>query len=264
LKNYNELVTDSFIISSEYIIIKGDGRSMDVIKFANLEFKGLTKDILFMEDSKLKIIITASADHIVRANEESDFGRLVSENYTTFDGQIPYILAKAYNIGKELEKISGSDFIYNICQHAAASNQKIFLLGGYEDSNRLSVEILKKRFYVYIQGYSPKNMPYPFTQDHDKDILDRIRQFKPAFLLVGFGAPKQERWLNQHKDTLYQMGVKWAMGVGGTFDFVAGKTKRAPVFIQKAGLEGIYRFIVEPKLFRFERLLKSFKLFKYI
>ncbi|MBF0473614.1 MAG: WecB/TagA/CpsF family glycosyltransferase [Nitrospirae bacterium] len=237
---------------------------MNQIKFANIDFKGLTKEILLKETLELKIIITASADHIVRANEDSDYGRLLCENYTTFDGQIPYVFAKVLNTGTAFEKVSGSDFVYDICQYAALNNLRVYLLGGYEDSNRIAVEIIRKRFNIEVEGFSPKNLPYPFPEGHDKDILDRISDFKPSFLLVGFGAPKQERWIDQHKDTLLTFGVKWAMGVGGTFDFVSGKIKRAPVFIQRAGLEGIYRLIAEPKIFRAQRLLRSFRLFKYL
>jgi len=83
-------------------------------------------------------------------------------------------------------------------------------------------------------------------------------------LFVGFGAIKQECWINDNKHFLEDLGVKWVVGSGGTFEFVAGLIKRAPAWIQRVGMEGIYRTIKEPNLLRFKRIFLSFKVFKYI
>jgi len=83
-------------------------------------------------------------------------------------------------------------------------------------------------------------------------------------LFVGFGAVKQEFWINEHKNKLETMGVRWVIGSGGTFEFVAGSIRRAPILLQKIGMEGVYRMIQEPNLIRLKRLLLSFEIFKYI
>ena len=74
---------------------------------------------------------------------------------------------------------------------------------------------------------------------------------------------KQEYWISDNRILLESIGVKIAIGCGGTFDFVAGRIKRAPKWIQKIGLEGFWRLFKEPQLFRLKRLLISFKIFKY-
>lgn len=236
---------------------------MNEIKFANLIFKGLTKQILLQESDKLKFIITVNAEFIVKANENERFKNIINSNCATFDGRIPYVMAKNKYPDIYFEKISGSDFIYDVCEYAKKHNKKIFLLGGYPDSNKLAAEKLKKMFGIEIDGFSPPYKSYPFDKEHNYLILERIIKFKPDFLFVGFGAPKQEFWIDDNKEFLENNGVKLAVGSGGTFEMVSGKFKRAPQFIQKIGLERLWRFIIEPKLFRLKGILASLKIFYY-
>lgn len=235
---------------------------MATIKFKNVEFRGLTRKILLEEDTKLKIIITVNAEFIVTANKDEEFNKIICENYGTFDGQIPFLLAKLKFPKDEFEKISGSDFIYDICAFAKDNNKKVYLLGGYADSNSNAVNILKKRYQIGIAGMSPEHKSYPFDARHDEFLLQHICEFKPDFLLVAFGAKKQEMWINQHKEELSAIGVRWAIGVGGAFEFVSGSIKRAPIWIQRIGLEGVYRAFQEPKMFRIKRLISSLAIFK--
>ena len=87
--------------------------------------------------------------------------------------------------------------------------------------------------------------------------------FSPDYLFVGFGAGKQESWINDNFNLLKELNVKMVVGSGGTFEFVSGKITRAPKLIQKIGLEGVFRLLVEPKMFRLKRIMKSFKIFYY-
>jgi len=235
-----------------------------MIKFADLIFKGLNKDILFSKQESLKIIIPTNAEVIVKANENEKLKNIINKNFATFDGQIPYMLAKLQNKSIEFEKISGSDLIYDFCELAKEKNYKIFLLGGYVDSNKLAVEKLKEKYNIQITGYSPAYEPYPFSKENNDKILHKIKNFKPDILFVGFGALKQEFWIDDNKEILEKIGIKWVVASGGTFEFVAGKIKRAPKIIQKIGFEGIWRFLLEPKWFRFKRLLVSLKIFQYL
>jgi N-acetylglucosaminyldiphosphoundecaprenol N-acetyl-beta-D-mannosaminyltransferase len=164
----------------------------------------------------------------------------------------------------DFEKLSGSDIIYDFCELAERNNLKIFLLGGMEESNTIAVNVIQEKYKVTIQGYSPPFEEYPFSNNFNKLCIDKIQNFKPEILFVGFGAPKQEYWIDDNKAILSETGVQYAIGCGGTFDFVSGNIKRAPVVIQKIGLEGLYRFLQEPNKLRFKRLLNSLKFFKYI
>jgi N-acetylglucosaminyldiphosphoundecaprenol N-acetyl-beta-D-mannosaminyltransferase len=162
------------------------------------------------------------------------------------------------------EKLAGSDIIYNFCEFAEQNNLKMFLLGGKKESNKIAVHIIQKRYKIEIDGYSPSFEEYPFSVHFNNSCLAAISQFKPKILFVAFGAPKQEYWIDDNKTVLSEIGVQYAIGCGGTFDFVSGNIKRAPIFLQRIGLEGVYRFFQEPSRFRYKRLIDSFKFFKYI
>jgi N-acetylglucosaminyldiphosphoundecaprenol N-acetyl-beta-D-mannosaminyltransferase len=164
----------------------------------------------------------------------------------------------------DFEKLPGSDIIYDFCELAKKNSLKIFLLGGKEKSNKIAVQFIQDRYKIAIDGYSPSFEEYPFSNSFNKSCIDRIQLFKPEILFVGFGAPKQEYWIDDHKVALSEIGVEYAIGCGGTFDFVSGSIKRAPVFIQRIGLEGLYRFFREPNKARFKRLADSLRFFKYI
>ena len=237
---------------------------MDKIKFANLYFMGLKKDEILKEENFLKFIVTVNSEFIIKGNNDDKFKHIINDNYSTFDGQIPYFLAKNKNKNIDFEKVSGSDLIYNFCEMAQINNKRVFLLGGYEKSNKKAVIKLKELYSIEIEGYSPTYKPYPFPEQHNQTILEHINAFKPDILFVGFGAVKQEYWISEHKEELEKIGVKWVVGSGGTFEFVAGTIARAPVWIQKIGFESIYRILQEPNLLRVKRLLLSFKVLRYV
>ncbi|MRS02606.1 glycosyltransferase [bacterium] len=239
---------------------------MLVINFANLVFRGLNRNYLLnpSKNEGLRHIITVNSEFIVNSNNDPRFRELINSSFATFDGQIPYWLAKLKNSSVKFEKISGSDFIYDACAHAHDHSLRVFLLGGNKLSNAAAVTTLRGRYHIDVDGYSPPHRPYPFDDHHNRKILDHISAFEPHFLFVGFGAMKQEFWVDEHKAELESMGVRWAIGCGGTFDFVSGRIPRAPAFLQRLGLEGVYRLIREPRWFRVKRLLKNLLIFRYV
>nr|WP_268824871.1 WecB/TagA/CpsF family glycosyltransferase [Massilia sp. MS-15] len=211
----------------------------------------------------MTVIVTVNADFIVRAKHERRLAGIISNDYSTFDGQVPYWLAKVMAKPKkvEFEKISGSDFAYELLAHAAKYNKRVFFLGASERTNAKACQVAKEKYGIEIDGYSPPLAEYPFPSEWEQDVLNRIRAFKPDYLFVAFGMLKQEYWIDDNRDALQQLNVEIAIGCGGTLDFLSGRLQRAPVWMQKAGLEGVYRLLVERKLFRLQRLLRSFLVF---
>lgn len=236
---------------------------MEHIDFCGITFKGLTKEKCLLDDGCFKQIVTVNSEFIVRAQEDDEFKTLINQGVATFDGQIPYFLAKLKHSNSKFEKIAGSDFIYDVCEYARKHHKKVFLLGGKEESNAISVSKLREKYGIDIEGYSPPYAPYPFPEELNKVILSKIARVKPHFLFVGFGAVKQDRWIFEHKGLLEQFGVRCAVGSGGTFEFVSEQIKRAPKLFQRIGLEGVWRLIAEPSLFRFRRILVSCRIFYY-
>ena len=237
---------------------------MDKIWFANLIIRGLSLESILNFNDGLKFIITVNSEIAVLANEEERLKKIINENWSTFDGQVPFLFAKLMYPKMRIEKISGSDLIYTLSEYAAKNQLKVFLLGGYPESNQISVNVLGDRYNIEIEGYSPPYQPYPFDEPLNRKMIMKISQFSPDILFVAFGAKKQEYWIDDNREALQDMGVKWVIGCGGTFEMVAGRYKRAPKMIQQLALEGVHRFIQEPKWFRLIRIFHSFKIFKYM
>jgi len=240
-----------------------------MFNFCGINFKGLTLESIFNQPETLSHIVTVNAEYIVKANEDVRFLNIVNNSVATFDGQVPYIFAKMINLFNKfpyrIEKISGSVLIYSLCERALAEDKRIFLLGGEHESNQRSVDVLLSKYPgLKIKGYSPIHESYPFTPQNQLNIAEQLEAFLPDYLLVGFGVGKQDYWINDQMLYLKKLGVILVVGVGGTFEMVSGKYKRAPIVLQKLCLEGIYRFVNEPKLFRFKRLLTSLRFFRYI
>ncbi len=235
---------------------------MDRIQFANLTFRGLHRENLLQDSGTLKQIVTVNAEIIVEANRNPKLARIIAESYATLDGQWPFLMARWRTGRRDLEKISGSDFVYELAEMAATAGHRVFLLGARPEVNELAQRKLRLRYGGAVNGFSPAVHPYPFPEHVDHEILGRIHDYRPAVLIAAFGAPKQDLWLYQHRKTLEDSGVLWAMGAGGSLDFVAGALRRAPVLMQRLGLESIWRLALEPRL-RFIRILRAIRFLQY-
>lgn len=142
-------------------------------------------------------------------------------------------------------RVSGSDLLPAFCRVAAQEGYRVFLLGGgpgIGEQAKLRLESMNPGLRI-IGTYSP---PYGFDQDEDENarIVERVHRSAPDVLFAAFGAPKQEKWLFRFRDIL---GVPVSMGVGSSLDYLAGRLKRAPVWLQPWGLEWTYRLAQEPQ-----------------
>jgi N-acetylglucosaminyldiphosphoundecaprenol N-acetyl-beta-D-mannosaminyltransferase len=233
------------------------------IQFANLTFRGLHRENLLHDDGDTKLIVTVNAEIIEQANRNPALAVIINGNWATLDGQWPYVLAKRQSGRNDIEKISGSDFVYELCATAALRDLRVFLLGADANVNKTACSRLRREVGVDIEGYSPPVMSFPFPQEADAAIMQRLAEYRPGILVLAFGAPKQEFWADAHLAQLNTLGVRWVIGAGGTLDFIAGTLRRAPVFIQRAGLEWLWRLVLQPKL-RFRRLLRAVQFIKYV
>jgi N-acetylglucosaminyldiphosphoundecaprenol N-acetyl-beta-D-mannosaminyltransferase len=209
--------------------------------------------------NKLKHIVTVHSEIFVHAHENPEYEELLSRTVNTIDGRIVHLLCSLLYPGRKLRKLSGSDFIYNLADHAAKSGERLFLLGADAQANRDAIEVLKARNPgLAVDGYSPPFSANIREQAWNEDMLSRIATFHPAHLVVCFGPLKQEMWISQNANYLFGLGVRCAYGLGGTLDFVSGRKKRAPRLIQIVGAEWLFRAIKEPS--RMGRTAKMFKM----
>lgn len=157
------------------------------------------------------------------------------------DGQAVVWASKI--LGKPLkERVAGIDLMENLVELAAQKNYKIFFFGAKEEIVTKVVNIYQKKhgkqlIAGYRNGY--------FLKEEESAIAQEIADSGAQLLFVAISSPTKENFLYNYKKELAK--VNFIMGVGGSFDVVAGLTKRAPLWMQKAGLEWFYRFLQEPK-----------------
>jgi len=138
------------------------------------------------------------------------------------------------------ERVTGVDLVEAICERAAHVDKSIYLLGATAEIVAKLAQRLRERHPTlridFADGY--------FTKDDAAERADRIRAAGADILFVGMGVPRQELFIEEQWDRL---GVGMAIGVGGSFDVLAGLRSRAPAWVQKLGMEWFYRLVQEPR-----------------
>lgn len=189
--------------------------------------------------------VTPNVDHIVKLQKDAEFKKIYDGAACVFADGMPLLWAGKFLGTPFREKISGSDLFPEVCRVAALKGYRLFFMGGREGAADKAAEILRKRHPTLIIAgtYCP---PMGFEKDpiENAKIVRMIREAKTDILFVGLGAPKQEKWVYNHR-AQYEAGV--SIGIGVTFEFTAGMVKRAPVWMQTAGLEWLWRLYKEPK-----------------
>ena len=142
------------------------------------------------------------------------------------------------------ERVAGSDLIYGICERAARKGHRVYLLGAPPGVADEAAKKLRER-YPALQIVGVECPPFrSLTADEERQQVERIRAARPDILFVAFGQPKGELWI---ADRLDRLGVPVCVQVGATLDFVAGRVRRSPKWMQKTGLEWVYRMLQEPR-----------------
>jgi N-acetylglucosaminyldiphosphoundecaprenol N-acetyl-beta-D-mannosaminyltransferase len=216
------------------------------IMIDNLTFDEAIKAINAMIKKKSQsYVVTPNVDHIIKLQTNQRFRQIYDKaNLILADGK-PLLWASVY-LGTPLkEKISGSDLVPRLCKLAADMRYKVFFLGGRPRAALIAADVIKRLHpCIEISGtYCPA---FGFENDLKENtyIVNMIRKVSPDILFVGLGAPKQEEWIFRYKE---YCEVPVSIGVGATFEFISGLVKRAPVWMQRVGLEWFWRLISEPR-----------------
>lgn len=161
-------------------------------------------------------------------------------NYVVPDGS-GVIKAVRFLHNKNLNRIPGIELMQEICAQSSKKGFKLYFLGAEEDIAQKAVSNLKEKFpELKVVGFRNGF----FNDEENAKIVSDINQSNADFLFVGMGVPRQEIWISQNWEKL---DVSLAMGVGGSFDVLAGKVVRAPKWMQKHGLEWCFRILQEPR-----------------
>ena len=161
---------------------------------------------------------------------------LKSADLVTADG-MPIVMLSKLMRRPLPERVTGADMVPAICRRCVEEGLNAYVLGGDKDA---VAEAFAKLNATCLVGHDDSFVKLDKDQP---EIVERINAAKPDILFVALGNPKQELWIGRN---LAKLDVGAVIGIGGTFNFIAGKVKRAPKWVQKSGLEWIYRIIQEP------------------
>lgn len=196
-----------------------------------------------IQDGGFHQVATANVNFLMHSIDDGDLRRILCSCDLVVPDGMPIVWA-ARMMGSYLkERVSGVDLVPRLAALAAARDYGVFLLGASETSSRRAAELLQQQYPgLRIAGrYSPPLAPLD-QMDHE-EILSRIEQARPEILLVAMGNPKQEKWISAHRNRLE---VPLCVGIGGSLDFIAGTTSRAPEWMRNSGLEWLHRAWQEP------------------
>ncbi len=202
-------------------------------------------------------VVTANVDFLVKALSDFELHRILLDAHLVLCDGMPLVWASRWMGNPLPERVAGSDLVPLLMKAAAQRGYRVFLLGATLESNEQAAKNLRALYPSLIVAghYSPPFAPL-LEMDH-AEIRCQIQQARPDLLLVSLGCPKQEKWIAMHYRSL---GVPVCIGVGATIDFLAGRSRRAPRWMQHCGMEWIFRALQEPSrlLGRYARDLAVF------
>ncbi|MFD2922540.1 WecB/TagA/CpsF family glycosyltransferase [Halobacillus naozhouensis] len=204
------------------------------------------KIMLDIEQKKQSFIVAINPEKILRAQQDAELRRLLNgATYQIPDG-VGVLLASKIKGGDISQRVTGIDMLLTLCEQATIHDKSVFLYGAKPGVAEKAKESLIRKYpnlkiagvldgYVKDQGY----------------IKQQINAAKPDILFVALGSPRQEHWIVEN---MKDLDVRIFQGVGGSFDVLSGKVKRAPAIFQRFGIEWLYRLIIEP--WRIKRQIK--------
>jgi len=192
-----------------------------------------------------RIVCTANLDHMATMRKDREFRRIYEEaDFVVADG-MPVVWLSRLTAVPLKERVAGSDLFWEMGKASAVTGLRLFFLGGQPSAADSAAQQMRDSFpgAQIVGTYCP---PFGTLDDPDEDhrICQTIADAHPDIVMVGFGAPKQEKWIAAH---MGRLNVPVYIGVGASFDMASGHVKRAPMWMQKCGLEWEFRLLQEPK-----------------
>ncbi|MBM3964657.1 MAG: WecB/TagA/CpsF family glycosyltransferase [Planctomycetes bacterium] len=188
--------------------------------------------------------ITSNLNYSMLCRKESRLSKFTERAALVLCDGMPILWRSLVNTQKLPERVAGSDLIYRLAELCQTNGFRLYLYGAAPGIAEKAAEVLLSE-YPKLQIAGVQCPPFRATSSAEiQASLQKIKAAKPDVLLVALGQPKGEYWIEDHYK---ELGVPISIQVGASFDFVAGKAKRAPVLFQKMGLEWLYRACHDPR-----------------
>lgn len=204
-----------------------------------------TKELVAKSNKSCKMIVAPNVEFIMTAQKDEEFFYILKKADFATPDSIGVMIGGKLQKKPFKQRIPGQAYFRKVLEVGEKEGWSFYLLGGKGDVPKLATENIKKMYpNVNVIGYHEGF----FETDSEENVIKQINDLKPNVLFVAMGAPIQEKWIARHQS---ELKVDVAAGQGGTFDYEAGKIKRAPVFFQKLGIEWLWRLILQPsRIFR--------------
>lgn len=209
-----------------------------------------------------RYVVTPNSDIVVKMQKDAELKKICDNaDLILSDGQILVKISKY--LGSPIkERVCMTDFVWDVFDLAVEKDYKIFLFGGREEALKKAAANINEKMpeLKIVDSYSP---PFGFecSAEELNKANERIRKSGADILIVFLGCPKQEKYIYNNKEK-YQVPLSITMG--GCVDFMAGRVKRAPLWMQKIGLEWFYRFLQEPQRMFRRYFIDDLKIFKLV
>jgi N-acetylglucosaminyldiphosphoundecaprenol N-acetyl-beta-D-mannosaminyltransferase len=186
--------------------------------------------------------VVVNVDKLVKASRDPELRRIINDCALVNVDGMPVVWA-SHLLGKPLkERVAGVDLFEALMRRAGEKGWRVFLLGAREEVvSQVAATYARKYPRMVLAGY---RNGYWKGELEEAQVVEQIRDARPDLLFVAISSPKKEQFLGRYQA---EMKIPFAMGVGGTFDVAIGRVKRAPLWMQKSGLEWFYRFLQEPR-----------------
>jgi N-acetylglucosaminyldiphosphoundecaprenol N-acetyl-beta-D-mannosaminyltransferase len=206
----------------------------------------------FVASGRPHQIVTLNPEMLVAAHDDPAFRRILAQSDLNVADGVGLMLA-ARLLGRPLrQRVTGSDGICHLARHSVQRGHRVFFLGAGPGV----AEATAQRLAAAYPGLAVAGTYAGSPADGERAaVVDRVRAARPDLLLVAYGVPAEEKWIAHNRADL---GVPAMMGVGGSFDFVAGVTRRAPPWMRRLGLEWLHRLLREPWRWRRQLALPRF------
>jgi N-acetylglucosaminyldiphosphoundecaprenol N-acetyl-beta-D-mannosaminyltransferase len=211
------------------------GVEIDALSFAETVERAFT----FANSGGTAQHVVLNAAKVVQMEADEDLRSVIARcDLVNADGAS--VVWASRILGRPLpERVAGIDLFTAIVERAAETGHRVYFLGATD-------EVLDEMIARFRQRYPALKIAgwHNGYWDDDDDMIDAVRRARPHFLFLAIPSPRKEFWLNQY---LQRLDVPFVMGVGGSFDVVAGKVRRAPRWAQRIGCEWVYRLCQEPR-----------------